>query len=701
MAKCHMRDRLNPVHLFLCSLVLAFFPLHAWAQVIFADSFEDVSIALNQIGVNATPNAFFANEPTVVRVQAQFPASPGLDTGSVMLFGAPGSAILSNVKFCDLLDNGSVSDGDDIAGDSVYSCFVLMNIPSPGLLQLVVKFVDNGQARSSLPFGLEIAVMYSSDEINELLNGQAAAQAAWNTRMGQLGDTEAARLATIEDIKLLPGVESAGLSEDGFTIWIHYSSGARGGLMLNPEGTRGRPSRAEPIPEGLGPMEPAEFTSLDRVNPLSQDTPQPGVAIALADEPELVGNHRVLIWDAYNHQFAPFDEGPQLQALFQNAVCPLFEVTYLLDAQATVESVRSFPNFDTIILVTHGAVDGDGQVVFLTDETATFASVLANLLYISLGRISVMGSVFAIRPSFIATLPGAFDRAIVYNGSCQSSANGTMSAAFMGKGANTYYGFTRVVNSDFAQSVANQLFAGLVTDLKKTDEAFTPVTPKVDPTAPNAVFTQSGSLTTAYSTQLRNGDFEDGLEAWTSFGDGRVVSGLGGEAVTPPGGSRMGLVSTGLGFSEDAGGLSQSFCLSPNAQFLNIEWNFLSEEFFEWCDSVFDDYFRVRLVSQTGLDETVFQASVNTICVGQPVGASATSLFFDQSGPGCEPVESINDCTVGGTGWQNTQINISAFATANNGKGVELIIEAGDVGDSLFDTAVPVDNVAIELAPPP
>jgi hypothetical protein len=229
----------------------------------------------------------------------------------------------------------------------------------------------------------------------------------------------------------------------------------------------------------------------------------------------------VLIWDAYNHQFAPFDEGPQLQALLQNTLCPLFSVTYLLDGQATVDSVRTFANYDTIILVTHGAVDGDGQVVFLTYETATFDSILDHLLDLSLGRISVMGNVFAIRPSFISGLPGTFDRGIVYNGSCQSSANATLSSAFVSKGVNTYYGYTKVVNSDFAQSSANQLFGGLVTDLKTTGEAFTPVTPKVDPTAPNATFTQTGSTITAYSTQLRNGDFEDGLESWTSSGDGR------------------------------------------------------------------------------------------------------------------------------------------------------------------------------------
>ena len=71
--------------------------------------------------------------------------------------------------------------------------------------------------------------------------------------MGKLGDTEEARLATVSDIEAMDGVDSAGLSTDGFTIWIHYDSGARGGLMLNPAGTRGRPSRAPGTATDSGP----------------------------------------------------------------------------------------------------------------------------------------------------------------------------------------------------------------------------------------------------------------------------------------------------------------------------------------------------------------------------------------------------------------------------------------------------------------
>jgi hypothetical protein len=137
----------------------------------------------------------------------------------------------------------------------------------------------------------------------------------------------------------------------------------------------------------------------------------------------------------------------------------------------------------------------------------------------------------------------------------------------------------------------------------------------------------------------------------------------------------MGLVSTGLGFTENSGVLSQSFCLSENAQHLKFRWNFLSEEFFEWCDSLYDDFLRISLAPQSGPAETVFEVSVNQICVGNPVGASPTSLFFDQSGPGCGAFCRL-DRLHRGHRLQSEQVDISA-CHVNGGKGVTLIIEAG------------------------
>ena len=75
--------------------------------------------------------------------------------------------------------------------------------------------------------------------------------------------------------------------------------------------------------------------------------------------------------------------------------------------QATVDSVKTFSQYGSVILSTHGAVDGSGNVVFLTREATTIGSILSHAIDLILGRVTILGDVFAIRPSFIANLSGS------------------------------------------------------------------------------------------------------------------------------------------------------------------------------------------------------------------------------------------------------------------------------------------------------
>jgi hypothetical protein len=43
------------------------------------------------------------------------------------------------------------------------------------------------------------------------------------------------------------------------------------------------------------------------------------------------------------------------------------------------------------------------------------------------------------------------------------------------------------------------------------------------------------------------------------------------------------------------------------------------------------------------------------------------------------------------TGWQTSNLDVSAFV----GKRITLIIRAGDVGDSVYDTAILLDDVSV------
>ena len=657
--------------------------------------------------VVAAPTQFLVNASTQVRFQSQIPPSALLDATSIKLYRADNAGKPTGPSLCALLDNGQLGNGDDIAGDNVYSCFSAFVSATPVSVRLVVAASIDGNSVASPVIVLNIVASLDSAAAQQVIDGQAAAAVLAQNAITALGDTLAARQQAVAAIRQLAGVAAAGVSSDNTTIWIRYVSGIEGGLMLNPPGTRGSTEQVALQGNGTRVSRTVRPTEAQSVPPASFPHYRPynlgKAAVGASTPPQLtadpqnfVGNSNVLIWDAYNSQFAPFDEGPQLQTLFTGSQCPLYNVTYLKDAQATVASVKTFTNYGTIVLVTHGAVDGNGQVVFLTRETASLGAMISNSIDLLLGRIIVMGNVFAIRPSFISNLPGSMANSVVYNGSCQSSANSTMGDAFIAKGAKTYYGYTRVVNSDFAQSSANQLFNSLVTSLKTTGDSFTPVAPKVDPKVPNATFTQAGDALLAYTGDLQNGNFEKGnLASWTATGDGRVITGLG--PFLPTEGSYAGLVSTGLGFTTTSGSIEQNFCLAKTATKLKFDWNFSSEEFIEYCASGFDDRFEVALVTDTG-STTLFQRSINSMCL---TAIAPTTLAFDQSGPGCTPSPNVgygtggNDCKVWSGGWISQEIDISGLAATNNGKGVKLRFRASDVGDSIYDSAIQLDRIVV------
>jgi hypothetical protein len=270
---------------------------------------------------------------------------------------------------------------------------------------------------------------------------------------------------------------------------------------------------------------------------------------------------------------------------------------------------------------------------------------------------------------------------VVYNGSCQSTANATMASAFLGSGAGSYLGFSKVVNSNFAQSVAQQFFTEMVTNGDTTSEAFATVTPLVDPAAPFAVFQRSGLDELAYGSEFENGGFEEGLTAWSVDGDGRVIAVL--AEYSPTEGDFMGIISTGLGFTTTSGALSQTFCLNPGADRLEFDWNYFSEEFVEWCgpQHPYNDPFEV-VISWPGSSLVIFYEDVDSLCSS----VVPTNVSFDQGG-------------VYSTGWRSASIDISAIAAAAGGAAVTVTFRSYDLGDSIFDTAILLDRIRVVNLP--
>jgi hypothetical protein len=174
---------------------------------------------------------------------------------------------------------------------------------------------------------------------------------------------------------------------------------------------------------------------------------------------------------------------------------------------------------------------------------------------------------------------------------------------------------------------------------------------------------------------LINGDFEYGnMTAWTTSGDGRTITSLG--PLRPTEGSFMGIVSTGLGYTENYGSISQSFYVN-NETTLSLKWNFLSEEFMEYVGSIYQDYLKVSIIDDAGEHE-LLRINIDNFAANYSLEHVSPEIVFDR-----------NDVYM--TGWKTNTYDISAY----KGKNVQLVIETGDVGDSKFDSATLLDEISI------
>ncbi|MCA9518756.1 MAG: hypothetical protein KC635_27665 [Myxococcales bacterium] len=355
-----------------------------------------------------------------------------------------------------------------------------------------------------------------------------------------------------------------------------------------------------------------------------------------------------------------------------------------------------------------------------TTASGTGVCVDETQVDLRLGRVALSDRGYVALPSFFGAYRGrGFPSSLVHLGACRSMYNGTLASELYAAGARAITGFSGVVGSAWAKARGLELFEDFGAAGATIGDRFVAAE---DPGHAGTWWRFFGATNLNLSNaELINGNFETGdAVGWTASGDGRVVSQLGASATVD--GKFMGLVSTGLGYTFETGALEQTFCIPEDKQVVDLYWRFMSEEFKEFCGSQYQDTFQVVLAGAAGqvkiLDVTVDDlcgygdgvcadcpspTPCDPGCIGQDgchvddegvlgsscsgdygcacgkdfVGLTPSDVKFDQGG-------------VFTVGWQHTVRDVRALAGTGP---VTLRLYATDKGDSVFDTAILIDNI--------
>lgn len=299
----------------------------------------------------------------------------------------------------------------------------------------------------------------------------------------------------------------------------------------------------------------------------------------------------------------------------------------------------------------------------------------------------------------VVLLPGFFERylpslpnSLVVLSACRSAYNSSLANVFIAKGAGAVFGYSDYVATSYAQNtiktVVDEMYNG-----KTVGEAYQAAIDKCGTndsvnkcgaknTTGAAYFKLFGAQTLKFgSGRFINLDFESGNSTpWMQDGDGRVISQLG--VTKPSGGTYMGIISTGLGYATQSGSIKQKGCFSGKTKSLTFNWNFFSEEFKEYCGSQYQDAFSVIICETNGSTasncQTLFTRKVDDLCSA----VTKSDVSFDQG-------------DVYNTGWGSATVDVSAWA----GKKVQLEFYSTDVGDSIYDSAILLDDIQVQEAP--
>jgi len=608
----------------------------------------------------------------------------------------------SETEIGSLADGGNLNMGDDIEGDGVYSARFDVAASAKGSVLYRVKARLAGAATEarSEKRSVKIAERLTDSQFSAMLQKQGAGtDRLISAAAGGEAALRSAVTALVAELSADPEVGVAAPNETGLAVSVVYRNGVAAVIGTPAAGTKGGAVAFAGASRGFAPQ-PAVAVQRPYKAHCKRTVGKSAMERALgvdANGVPTIGSNRVYALAANYSQWGDNDDVPAIAAALMDEGC--LDVNYkrtTVAGQGSVEDFKNLGDYGLVLVSSHGdthfTVAGfslfsaglplfegwapsSAQVVIYSNMTATPAARAEYEDDLQSGRLVLWGSMFGVMPSFIQHHAGTLPDSIIYMSICRGTWNDSMANAFLARGAKAYLGYSDYVGVEFTVDVGTQLFEALLAPGQSMEEAF--VAGRVETDADPAEFKLVGTKAiSAAVSGLQNGAFDGGaLSGWQATGDGRVIAQLG--ATAPAAGTHMAVISTGLGFTTESGALHQVLCLG-SATALSYRWNFMSEEFLEYVGSQYQDAFIVT-VEEAGNPASRVQLQGDTID-SLAAGVGPVSNSFDRG-------------DVHATGWRQASHTIPA---ALLGKTVLLRFYVTDVGDSVYDTAVLLDDIKVE-----
>jgi hypothetical protein len=627
----------------------------------------------------STPEAILMKDPASLTLRQKILSNPNLDPASVeVLHLTAGGTTAVGV----LQDTGNRQTGDDLPGDDVYSGVMGVvggtNATEPEYFRVAARTTTQPDVVALSPVVMVSRIEpVPHDAVAAAITLADNARDLFTSLVGDGVDLDAA----LDEVVLLAkasGARAAGPAPGRLAAWWMTEDGLLGGMLGYDQGTRRG---------GAGPVPPRPSATSARPHPVANATPS---RISTWNE---VGSRRTIVLAPYFQDAEPLAVDGMLRAM----QCPQYEVDTFVGSAADAERFKNLEEYGLVVVASHGDTLFDalgdayppewdwkstgGQAVLLTGTSLSSVNLRKWQTDLRMGRMAIFpGGVIGVLPSYFTQYSVRLPQSIVYMGACGSTATPSLSSALLERGAGAVLGFDAYVESSFAHQAGLDLFTKLL-EGKSLAQAFTPG--QQDGGTPPSTFMLDGSSALGLATgPIVNRSFEvqsgflASVAGFTVSGDGRIIGNLG--MTLPTDGARMALVSTGLGLTTQSGAFAQSVCLPPlppgaTQMRLEYDWNFFSEEFLEYCGSQYQDFFQVTFGSNV-----LHLTKVDDLCNDPGTVLVPADVSFDQG-------------NVYMTGWRTQAVDVTPFAGTTD----TLRFAAGDVGDSIYDTVILVDNVRL------